>query len=172
GQVDVLAFGGDQHAAGADQDAGDRALHATDDAADDRANAGARADLADFTLEAFALDRVGDRRPDVGRAPVNRQSRELDGHAALAIRARCLVDRGHVADEQRPGRNHQIVSLVEIDDRRGLDAILDNRSLRRQRRLQAHVKLDACGYRAIEAAVAALTAVAVVAAPVVRRAPA
>ena len=56
--LDILALGGRNRAAGADQDARDRAFHTADDAADDGAHAGAGRDTSDFTLDAFTLDRV------------------------------------------------------------------------------------------------------------------
>src|SRR4030095_17082674 len=72
-EIDVLAFRGATHAAGADEDAGDSALHAADDAADDRADARARADLGDLAFEAFAFDRIDHSRTDVARSAVNVQ---------------------------------------------------------------------------------------------------
>jgi len=64
--VNVLAFGRRNHAAAADQDAGDRAFHAAENPADDGADCRARADagglviasLHDATLAARWADRV------------------------------------------------------------------------------------------------------------------
>ena len=84
-QIDILAFSRDEHAAGADEDAGDGALHAADDAADDRANTGARTDLADFTFEAFAFDRIDHGRSDVAGSAINGQPGEFHRQAAFAI---------------------------------------------------------------------------------------
>ena len=55
-QLHVLPGRRGRDAAAADQDAGDRALPAAEDAADDRAHAGAGADLGRITLDALALD--------------------------------------------------------------------------------------------------------------------
>src|SRR5688500_5655748 len=84
-ELDVLALGGRDHAAAADQDAGNRALHAAENAADDRADAGAGADALGFVLQAAALERLGHRGTHVAGAAVHGETRELDPDAALAL---------------------------------------------------------------------------------------
>ena len=73
-EVNVLAFGRGNHAAAADQDAGDGTLHAAENAADDRADAGARANAPGLALEAFALERLRHVGAHVVRAAVDVQT--------------------------------------------------------------------------------------------------
>src|ERR1041385_4297149 len=94
---DVLAFGGRDRAAAADQDAEQRAFRAAEDPADDGADARARADLAGLALDPFALERLLHGRVDRIAAAAHGDLIERDGEAALAIRARGLVHRAHDA---------------------------------------------------------------------------
>src|SRR5205085_8457481 len=55
-QVDVLALGGRNRSAAANEDAGERALHPAEDAADDHSNTGASANLRRLTANARAFD--------------------------------------------------------------------------------------------------------------------
>ena len=71
-ELDVLAFGRRDDAAAADQHAGDRALHAAENAADDAADRGAGADLLGVLTIAAALERLGDRAADRVVAAVDR----------------------------------------------------------------------------------------------------
>ena len=59
-QIDLLAFGGGDRATGANQDAGQRALEATEYATEDGADAGPGPDAAAFAPDPFTFDRPGD----------------------------------------------------------------------------------------------------------------
>src|SRR4051812_40187279 len=90
-QRDVLALGRRDGAAAADEDAEERPLGAAEDAADDRADAGPRADLGGFTLDALALDRLRHRRVDRIGAAVDGELIERHRHRAPALGARGLL---------------------------------------------------------------------------------
>ena len=79
-------------------------LHAADDAADDRADGRAGADLRDFTLDAFALERLRDGAAHRIVAAANRDLIERDRQAALAVGPARLVDRADDAAHDRAGR--------------------------------------------------------------------
>src|SRR4029077_4877702 len=108
-------FGRGNRAAAADQDAEQRALRAAEDAAENCADAGARADLAGFTLDAFALERLADRAAHRIGAPVDAHLVERDGEAALAIGARRLVHRANDAARPRAGGNQGVFARGGID---------------------------------------------------------
>ena len=144
GQLDVLPLGRGNRAAAADEDAGQRALRAAQDGADDRAGARADADLLLLAHDAFALERLRHRGADRVRAAVDRHAVERDRHRALAVGARGLVDRADDAAHRRSRRHEDAAALVtQVDHRRRLEAILDLRGLGAERVGQPDVELGA-----------------------------
>src|SRR5688572_3777873 len=147
GELDVLAFSRCNHAAAADQDAGNGTLHAAENAADDGADTGTRADALGLALEAFTFERLCGIGANVHRAPVHLQSRKHDRQLALAVGAAGAIDRGHVAFEDRACRNQQVVALIQVDHRRRFNPIFDLSGFRIQVGLKPRVNLAACGDR-------------------------
>src|SRR5262249_13232000 len=140
-QLDVLALGRGDRAAAADEDPEQRSLAAADDATDDPADGAARADLADLTLDAFALDRLRHRSTDRVAAPLDGNLVERHRHAAFAIRPRGLVDRADDAAHHRPGWDQHAVAAVEVHHRGGLEPLFDLGGVGIQLVLQPHVEL-------------------------------
>src|SRR6185503_15632844 len=122
----VLARSRCRNTAAADQDAGNRTLHAAEDSADDRANTGASADLGHIALDTFALDRIDDRSLNRIVAAVDRDLIERQRHLSLAIEAPCLVNRADHAANLRPGRNQHAIALRQIDGGRRAETVLDD----------------------------------------------
>src|SRR5688572_22437790 len=124
GQLDVLAFGCGNHAAAANQDSGDGALHAAENAADDGANAGTGANALGLTLDAFAFERLRRVGANVVGAVVHLQAGEHDRQLALAIGARGAINRRHITFDRRSSWDQQVVALIQVDHRGAFDAIL------------------------------------------------
>ena len=152
-QLDVGAFGGRDRSAGADQDAGERALEAAEDAADDRADAGAGADPAGLAADAFALERLGDRGADRIASAVDRDLIECQRQLALPLEAARLVHRADDAAHHRTGRDEHTLAAPQVDHRGRLEPILDLRRLGAERGLQPDVELGA--YRDVRIRLAA-----------------
>ena len=118
-----------------------RALEAAEDAADDRADARAGADLADLTLDALALDRLGDGAADRVAAPVHGELVEAHGEAALPVDAAGRRHRAHDAAQLGAGGNHHALAHLQVDQGRRQEAVLDLVAARVERILQADVEL-------------------------------
>src|SRR6185436_19992088 len=84
-QIDLLAFGRGNRAAATDEDASERSLAAAQDAADDRADAGAGTNLHRVTLVALAFEHLSDHSAHRIRPVVECHLIEADGHRRLAI---------------------------------------------------------------------------------------
>ena len=139
----ISPLGRRNRAAAADEDAGERALRAPEDAADDRADSSPGADLGRLTLDALALDGLRDGAAHRVGAPVDGQLIEHDGQAPLPLEAPCLVHRRDATAHHGPGRHDHAVSFAVVDDGRGLESFLDLCGLRAERLLQPHVELGA-----------------------------
>src|SRR5205823_2685097 len=134
---------GRDRAAAPDQDARQRALRAAEDRANHGADAGTRADLPGFALDAFALERIGDGCADRIRTAADGQTIEGDRQLAGPFDASGLRDRAHYAAHHRAGGYHHAVSLLQVDHRGCFEAIFDLRRRRTERARQPHVEFRA-----------------------------
>src|SRR5262245_37089347 len=172
--MDILAFSSRDDAAAADQDSGNRTLHAAEQAADDGADGRTRADAASLALDAFALQGLGDIGACVVGASVDAETIEFHRQAAFTIRAAGAVDGGDPPRQQRACRHDQLVAAVKVDQRRRLNAVLDLRRVRGQPGLEADIdfgsarNLETSSYRtdSIVWRISAAAAVAIICAVV------
>src|SRR6185503_11515132 len=105
------ALGGCDRAPAADEDARERTLDASQDAADDRADAGTGADAPGFAPDAFTLQRLCHGGMNRVGASVDPDLIEFDCHAAFAFEPARLLNRGDDAAQHRPGRDEDAIVL-------------------------------------------------------------
>ena len=97
--------------------------------------------LPDFSLDAFALERLRDRAAHRIVAAAHGNLIERDRQTALPIGARRLVNGADDAAHHGTGWNQHAVPVVNVDDRRRFEPILDLRCRRAQLALEANVDL-------------------------------
>ena len=126
---------------------GEAALPSAEDAAQQAAHRRARADLAGVGLDPRALDRLEQRAANRMRHAVHGDPVERQREAPLPIDAAGDLDRGHDAADHGAGWNQHAAILLQVDQGRGFESILDLRRPGVERGLQPHVDLGADGNR-------------------------
>src|SRR4029077_9714280 len=113
---DFLAFGRSGNTTTADDRAENRALDAAKNAAEHGADARTRGDLAGFTLDALALDRLSHRASNRIGAAVDGHLIEAHRHLGGSVGPRRRVHGGDDAAQHRAGRDYRSPVDVQIDE--------------------------------------------------------